>query len=165
VLVTWIGINDVIQSIDTQTQMTALFNVQASLYDTGARNFIFITVPPMDRTPWASSASSNLSPRELPTHVDLSALHSRISSWNSILRQYARKFLCQRKDANVWVWDSQDTVNAILDNPQKYGFRDALSSCRDRECVWRDTVHPTFATQRFLAHDIAGYIQGLRFTG
>ena len=50
-LVTWIGINDVIHPENLGFQVNELFKLQERIYDAGARNFVFLTVPPIDRTP------------------------------------------------------------------------------------------------------------------
>lgn len=50
-LVTWIGINDVNRWLDPQAQMTLLFQLQEDLYEVGARNFVYIKVPPFERSP------------------------------------------------------------------------------------------------------------------
>ena len=49
--VTFVGINDVSVNLDIPVQMSLYFTLQASLYSTGARNFIFYQVPPFDRSP------------------------------------------------------------------------------------------------------------------
>ena len=53
--VTWIGTNDVMKSLNTEYQLSLMFQLQDRLYNLGARNFIFFTVPPFDRTPWGMS--------------------------------------------------------------------------------------------------------------
>jgi hypothetical protein len=50
-LVTWIGTNDVMQWKDIQGQLTLLFQLQEKLYNAGARNFVYFTIPPFDRSP------------------------------------------------------------------------------------------------------------------
>jgi len=68
---TWIGINDIKYAFN-QTQvhseltvnnsanaqpgpsMTSLFNLMDTLYTQGARNFLFVNVPPFDRAPFGT---------------------------------------------------------------------------------------------------------------
>lgn len=50
-VVTQIGINDCGMGLDARKQIQLLFQIQDTLYETGARNFLFLTVPPADRSP------------------------------------------------------------------------------------------------------------------
>src|SRR5579859_1248629 len=50
-IVTWIGINDCQRFMDAQSQLTSFFKLQDKLYKHGARNFVFLNVPPFDRSP------------------------------------------------------------------------------------------------------------------
>jgi len=66
----WIGINDCQQGQDEQAQLTQFFQLQEKLYKHGARNFVFLNVPPFDRSPACTfppfALSVNLLPRTLP---------------------------------------------------------------------------------------------------
>jgi len=53
-VVTWIGINDVSYMRNPPDQLRSLFQLEDQLYAAGARNFIFLTVPPFDRSPWGN---------------------------------------------------------------------------------------------------------------
>ena len=56
IIVTWVGINDVLRKSGTpQTQLTLLFDSQELIYDTGARKFVFLKVPPIERSPRGTS--------------------------------------------------------------------------------------------------------------
>jgi len=57
-VVTWIGINDVSYLRNPPDQLRSLFQLEDQLYEAGARNFIFLTVPPFDRSPWGSPPPS-----------------------------------------------------------------------------------------------------------
>jgi len=56
--VTWIGTNDIMKQLNTEYQLSLMFQLQDRLYNLGARNFVFFTVPPFDRTPWGTSCRS-----------------------------------------------------------------------------------------------------------
>ena len=56
-LVTWIGINDITRGLDLHAQLTLLFQLQESLFQAGARNFVFLTVPPFERAPWGKTVA------------------------------------------------------------------------------------------------------------
>ncbi|KAJ4475197.1 hypothetical protein C8J55DRAFT_123967 [Lentinula edodes] len=49
--VTWVGINDCAWSTKHVEAMAKLYNLQEQLYNAGARNFLFIDVPPIARSP------------------------------------------------------------------------------------------------------------------
>ena len=55
-VVTWIGINDINRWLDIPSQITFLFQLQEMLYDAGARKFVFLNVPPYNRSPWGTSS-------------------------------------------------------------------------------------------------------------
>jgi len=54
-VVTWIGINDVTYLRNPPDQLRSLFQIQDQLYAAGARNFVFLTVPPFDRSTWGTN--------------------------------------------------------------------------------------------------------------
>jgi hypothetical protein len=54
-IVTWAGLNDVGRWKNTDKQLTSLFEGQELLYQAGARNFVFITLPPIDKSPTGKS--------------------------------------------------------------------------------------------------------------
>src|SRR5271169_6175657 len=56
-VVTWVGINDMSYMRNPPDQLNALFQLQDQLYDVGARNFVFLTIPPFDRPPWGIPCS------------------------------------------------------------------------------------------------------------
>lgn len=51
IVVTWVGINDMGMGLEAESQLKSLFKYQESLYDVGARHFLFFNVPPTDRSP------------------------------------------------------------------------------------------------------------------
>src|SRR5271169_3568891 len=60
-VVTWIGNNDVFRTqYDLNSQLTTLFDWQESVYNAGARNFVFINVVPYDRSPAAGNSWTRL---------------------------------------------------------------------------------------------------------
>jgi len=86
-------------------------------------------------------------------------LGSRISEWNTALPQFANGFSNDHPDISVSVYDVNTVFTTVLDNPQKYGFKDAVSICQTSDCIWADTVHSTFAMHKILALDIARFLK------
>ncbi|KDN42704.1 hypothetical protein RSAG8_06661, partial [Rhizoctonia solani AG-8 WAC10335] len=65
---TFIGINDLNRGAPIAATINTLFSLQETLYNTGARNFLFINVPPTNRCPFSNNNAT---------------LASLISSWNT----------------------------------------------------------------------------------
>jgi phospholipase/lecithinase/hemolysin len=86
-------------------------------------------------------------------------LGSRISQWNTALPQFANRFSNDHLDISVAVYDVNTPFTTVLDNPQKYGFKDAVSICHTSECIWADIVHSTFAMHKILALNIARFLE------
>jgi phospholipase/lecithinase/hemolysin len=87
----------------------------------------------------------------------------QIAEWNTHLKAFTWEFKKRHSDIFIDIYDAAKVINRMLDNPSKFGFKDAISSCRTAECVWKDQVHPTFAAQRILAEHFAAYLEGAKF--
>ena len=87
-----------------------------------------------------------------------SSLGRRIAQWNSALPQFVNDFISNHKDISVVVYDAHKLINGVLDQPKKYGFKDAISQCHTSDCIWADGVHATFATHRIIAADFARFL-------
>jgi phospholipase/lecithinase/hemolysin len=99
----WIGIND-IGATFTNTSATAnisqeLISEYASLveqlYAAGARNFVFITVPTIDRSPRTIARGATVAEQE---RVD-------VAQWNQLLVAMAKDTKAQHEDSNVWIFE------------------------------------------------------------
>lgn len=71
IVVSWIGINDVRLDRVVHVSMAQLFDMAEVLYLNGARKFIYITVPPLERTPAGMPPLGPL----FPLHSGLSTLY------------------------------------------------------------------------------------------
>ena len=138
---------------DPHTQMTALFEVQNSLYDAGARNFVFFNVPPTDRSPAGKLGISRLITRNGST-----SLRSRIGEWNVALVDFTNEFRKNHNDVDVTIYDVAGLFNEVLDNPAKYGFENGTSRGDSKKCVWQDILHPTTAMHKVIATDVAKFL-------
>ena len=158
--VTWIGANDIIKRFNQQLQLTLMFQLQEKLYECGARNFIFFTVPPFDRTPWG--AYSPLLIRLIPGRTK-DPIYDRIIQWNAELTSLTNTFRNTHKDARVGLFSTGVSWEKMLENPKNYGFTDDISACASRECMWNTDVtppiHPTFAVHNVLAEDLARFLE------
>lgn len=130
----WIGINDVGNSFSAGANKTAVLNKRIfqiysdlvdTLYTAGARNFVFLTVPPVDRSPLAvgNGKASQLLEKE------------DIAAFNSLLKSgLASELQSKNDDANVWVVDTTIPFNAALDDPTSFpqtsGLKNTTGFCQ-----------------------------------
>jgi len=136
--ITWVGINDSAWSSDPVDNVKMLFEAQESLYGNGARNFLFVNVPPIDRSP-------------------AKGRKHHYENWNKELNAAAERFATKHTDATVMIYSSWDTFTALLDEPEAHGFppgdvRKAGGS------IWLDHLHPTSKVHDFIARDMAAFL-------
>ncbi|KAE9390775.1 hypothetical protein BT96DRAFT_967712 [Gymnopus androsaceus JB14] len=121
----WIGINDLGNSyflsnnesaFDT-VLLNAEFALVQKLSDVGARNFLFLNVPPTDRSPLLLAESAE----------DQALLKANILDFNTQLVEFAQAFKRNNTGVSTWIWDSNTAFNTILDDPTAFGFIDATS--------------------------------------
>ena len=94
------------------------------LYGLGARNFLFLTVPPVNRSP--------LTQAQGPDSVALEA--AAIAAFNTGITSLATALrTAHLEDANVFVYDVHKDFGAVLDNPQAFpqtkGYRNTTDYC------------------------------------
>lgn len=113
---TFFGINDVNFSLSGQANMTAvqgqIFVTYAQLidelYQAGGRNFLFINVPAVHRSP--------LVMRQGNATVAMS--RAAILDFNSRISDLAQNFTQRRPGTNVFLLDNFGLFNRVLDNPR-----------------------------------------------
>ncbi|KIO19678.1 carbohydrate esterase family 16 protein [Tulasnella calospora MUT 4182] len=127
--------------------MDILFELQETLYDRGARNFFFFTVPSL---PNASGGRRSLyKDRE-----------SRCQAWNQVLkRRIQTEFMTAHPDASVFVFDTWELFERMLTNPTEFGFSVKAGRGFDQEMYW-DSIHPTSAVHRVVARAVADFLAG-----
>jgi len=168
------GINDVGNSYSQQnaTLNADIFKVYSSLveklYNTGARNFLFINVPPV-----------NLSPLTQANGASAQALEAAdIKDFNSKLASLATNLMARHRDATVFVFDANKLFSQVLANPDSYSqtaiYKNTTTYCAAyengtpaentliascgipvNEYFWLNTLHPTYPMQDVLAQQIA----------
>jgi phospholipase/lecithinase/hemolysin len=127
----WIGINDIGNSYwngadATNTLNAKIFAVISGLVDkiyaAGGRNFVFINVPPLDRTPLIVPQGA--------TAVSLSK--ADVAAWNQKVVDLA-KTLKTKSNTSVWVYDSNKSFGEVMDNPashsQSAGLKNTTGYC------------------------------------
>ncbi|KAF9242105.1 carbohydrate esterase family 16 protein [Melanogaster broomeanus] len=174
----WIGINDVLNSVGwtntTQFElygvlMDRLFSQVEDLYQNGARNFVFLTVPPTDRAPLMLAQGPKVAAQ----------MGTDIANYNTQLTQSVRNFQANHSDlGSVTVFDTQRIFNTLLDNWQTFGFVNVTGYCTAYEngtpsptyqaegCApvssyfWLNSLHPLFTVHNILAKAISTALAG-----
>lgn len=159
--VTWVGINDCasMSSVDAiPERVDQLFAGQIDLYASGARNFLLVDVPHIDRSP---AVRRTRAPYVAP----------RYRTWNATLLSRARAFATAHPDATVLLFSSARTIDGILDEPDIYGLEEpvgpGLQPADVRRAygpIWADQLHPTSAVHDVLARDMAEFLSAIPVT-
>lgn len=116
------------------------------LYDAGARKFVFLTVPPINRAP-ANMGSDEWSQ---------TTLKAAIQTYNGLVVAGKNAFKAANAGVYAEVVDIFPKFDLILDNPTTYGA--VNSSCYDADgktCLWWNDYHPGLAIQNGVADDVA----------
>jgi phospholipase/lecithinase/hemolysin len=122
----WIGINDISDSSKYKVSFPDFYNsiittlfedsVEA-LYQAGYHNFLFINLPPLDRTP-----SNLVSTHPLPNKT-------MVDWWDDTLLNHSNAFNSIHSDAKSMVFDANTFLNGVLDNPTDYGITNITNFC------------------------------------
>lgn len=104
------------------TLMKRLFGQVEILYEAGARSFLFITVPPLERTPLfieqGADAVKQVKASTLDYNLQLAAnVRAFIATHNTT--QVAKK---SGALGQVMLFDSQKVFNGLLDNSDAFGY-------------------------------------------
>jgi len=175
----WIGINDVGNSEGWtnitrpdfySTLMDRLFSQVDTLYASGARSFLFLTVPPTNRAPLfieqGAAAAATMGDNIADYNTQLTARVRNLTSY------YAADL------GSVTLFDTQPVFNTLLDNAETFGFVNSTGYCAAYEngtptptyqvegCApvsnyfWLNTLHPLFTVHNILAKAITTALAG-----
>ena len=140
--------------------MELLFDAVHDLYvKAGARNFLFIDVPPINRSPGGKTTQQQeIYTTELTFSYTLASLiesdiSERYERWNELLLTQAEEFAESSKKATVLVFSSHDVLSDVLDKPEEYGFQKSDVN-EAGEGIWEDQLHLTSAVHHILAEQI-----------
>ncbi|KAF2091906.1 carbohydrate esterase family 16 protein [Saccharata proteae CBS 121410] len=178
----FIGINDVGNSY--QAQNTSLhgiiFDEYASLveelYGSGARNFLFLNVPPVQCSPGTVVLGAS--------DVQLEA--DAIKDWNFRLEILAAELNMKHSDATIFRYDTYSLFNEVLENPSTYPatsiYKNTTGYCVGyengtpaidtfytecdipvNEYFWLNSLHPTYPMQDVLASQVAELLKHNRY--
>lgn len=128
----FIGINDVGNSYGqgaaaTGTLNSLIFDVYAGLvdmlYNAGGRNFLFLNVPPVDRSPLTTSQGAASMAEEA---ADIAAFNADIATMAAALKS-------SHADVNVFTYDTNALFSEVLDNPASFpqtsGYKNTTTYC------------------------------------
>ncbi|CCM06439.1 uncharacterized protein FIBRA_08701 [Fibroporia radiculosa] len=150
----WIGINDVGNSyawtnVTSQSAfhtilMERLFSQVDILYEDGARNFLFLTVPPTNRAPLLIEAG--------PTAVG--QITAALADYNDQLMAFVDLFQATHPDVTrATVFDSRPVFNTLLDNYATFGYVNITGYCAAYE-----NGTPTMTTQTAPCEPVSSYL-------
>lgn len=122
----WIGVNDIGNSYWNQNfdvfhdkLMDEYFRIIEELYVSGARNFVLLNVPAIDRSPLTVGQGQQ--------SVDLERL--ALASFNKKVEQRVKTLKGTHSDVWAQVFDSKKVFDKLLDKPQSYGLKNAATYC------------------------------------
>jgi phospholipase/lecithinase/hemolysin len=152
----WIGVNDVGNAWGDSNWSTLskeivnqYFAQAQKLYNSGARNFLFLTVPPIQKTPLVLAESSSVQSQE----------GAAVATYNSLLKAGVSSFKSKNSGINTWVYDTTTPFNQAISNPTKYGAKDA--SCYNSDgtsCLWWNNYHPGQAIHKLVSAGVASLV-------
>ncbi|KAF1945313.1 hypothetical protein EJ02DRAFT_338781 [Clathrospora elynae] len=175
----FIGINDVGNSwyLANSTLYDTIFSVYSALlekiYETGARNFLFLSTPPVNLAPLTLDKDDGGYARENEGKA--------IRDWNERLTALAAAFKHTHKGVEVFVHDTWGLFNSVIADPgsweQTAGLKNVTGYCRayangtptwytkDASCkypvneyLWLNELHPTFPIHNATAASIAALL-------
>ncbi|KAF8857775.1 hypothetical protein BDZ45DRAFT_690689 [Acephala macrosclerotiorum] len=174
----FIGINDISDSIkytfprnnttDFPSFYTEIIDTEFksidTIYKAGYRNYLFMNLPPLERTP-GNVASTKPLPNSTMVH-----------QYNSIINTTAHTFQSSHPGTKAMVFDTYSFLSVILDDPTPYGIKNTTGYCPRydapdiatnyasygclpiEEYFWYNTGHITFKVHEFLAGAVGEFL-------
>jgi len=142
--ITWVGINDCGRFADASSTLQALFSAQQRLVNAGARNFLFIDVPPVYRCPAFSPAEEKRAA-------------SRYLNWNEAFYRAIENFCTAHEELSVFLFSSFQLFDQFLDHPKDFNI-DARDIRKLGGDVWVDHLHPTSKVHDLIASNLTSFL-------
>jgi phospholipase/lecithinase/hemolysin len=111
--------------------MDQYINQTQTLYDSGARRFLFLTVPPIELSPSVQAGGPD----------NVKAEGAAVKQYNDALKARVAKFAAANPQAKTYVVDTTVPFMKAIDNPKAYGADNA--TCFDEsgtKCLWWNDV-------------------------
>jgi phospholipase/lecithinase/hemolysin len=152
----WIGVNDVGNAWSnanwptlSQKIIDQYFTQVQELYASGARNLLFLTVPPIQKTPKVVAQPNSTQ----------SAEGAAVGDYNELLVKAVDDFKSKSEGVTTWVYDTGDAFNTAIASPEMYGAKNA--SCYNGDgtsCLWFNDYHPGQAIHKLVAAGVAALV-------
>ncbi|KAJ4993782.1 cellulose-binding gdsl lipase [Stagonosporopsis vannaccii] len=175
----FIGINDVGNSwwLNNSTLYDAIFARYSGLveqvYATGARNFLFLSVPPVQLAPLTLGQNDGGYAVENEGRV--------IADWNKRVVALTKAVKKKHSNANLFVHDTYKVFDDVIKNPKSFpqtsGLKNVTGFCaayangtptwttKDPSCqyavneyLWLNDLHPTYPVHNATAASIAKFL-------
>ncbi|KAI0148823.1 carbohydrate esterase family 16 protein [Xylariaceae sp. FL1272] len=171
----WIGINDINDSSkflnvtfpDFYDELisTVFEESVTPLFNAGYKSFLFMNLPPLDRT---EANAASLIP--LPSK-------QMIDWWDESLAHHSRAFAAQHPSVKTMVYDVNTFLNYVMDNPEEYNIADTTHYCPDYENIdvlyhpeaydclpldeyfWYNSGHMTSHTHKIMTLDLKQFLK------
>jgi len=146
--------------------------MSVKVYAVGARNFLFLNVPPVERAPATLEYGAD----------DQIIEGAAILEWNGRLIKVARQLRGKHADVTVFALDTYSIFNAVLNNPKVFpqtaGYRNTTRYCATymngtpnmtsfsascglpvNEYFWLNQLHPTYPMHDAMAAHIVNLLE------
>jgi phospholipase/lecithinase/hemolysin len=152
----WIGVNDVGNAWGDSNWSTLAPEIIAAyisqvqiLYNAGARNFLILTVPPIQDTPLVSAEGTATQTQE----------GAAVVTYNNLLESAISSFKGSNSGTTTYVLDTSVPFLTAINNPTAYGAPN--NSCYNSDgvsCLWWNNYHPGQAIHKLVAAAIAALV-------
>jgi phospholipase/lecithinase/hemolysin len=145
--------------------METLKGAHKRLFDAGARNFLFINLPPIERSPGMLKGVHSSKPKNKSSHaISLLVASYRLNAgqiykdWNKALAETVRQFAnANHSEITAMIFSSYDTFTNVLDDPVSCGFT-SEDVRKEEGGIWYDHLHPTSRMHDIIAANMAQFL-------
>ncbi|KIK11539.1 hypothetical protein PISMIDRAFT_690281 [Pisolithus microcarpus 441] len=138
------GINDCgrTDSYDLEPIVECILDTVHELYvKAGARNFVFVNVPPIDRSPQALDAGLS------------DEIEERVKAWNELFQAQVAEFGTSNKEATVLLFSSHQVLTEVLNDPLEFDLSDD-DPTTEGGGIWVDDLHVTAEVHDIFAEQL-----------
>ncbi|CAG8694547.1 Carbohydrate Esterase Family 16 protein [Gigaspora rosea] len=143
-------------TITSEDIVSSIHNSIILLTSTGARKFLLLNMPPINRAP------------QYINYTNITILQNLIEAHNILLNQTVND-IRKTNRIQAGVFDVWGLIESFTQNPQQYGFSNVIDSCiqhnSNNTCqnpdkyLWWDAIHPTTKVHSLLAAEIIVYLK------
>ncbi|KAI5897434.1 uncharacterized protein SCHCODRAFT_02488547 [Schizophyllum commune H4-8] len=158
----YFGINDcdTVLAEDVEAPIDKVLAAVRKLHEEyGAKHFVLMDVPPLERAPEGMQLKPSFSafpeldvlpPALKRTPENKTQVIAAMAAWNRILPVKVAEFQRAAPGVTLSIFSVRDVFTAVLDDPKKYGFtKNDLTEVGGG--IWADEVHATPAVQEIVA--------------